>query len=98
MFDDTVHLIQKMLARPISVKRHNGYVYETPQYSFIVIAATLFSTLKEIKEFYKELTSKSLNIPTPIMAGVRTGTRQFASCCLIDVGDDLDSIYCPCNW
>jgi ribonucleoside-diphosphate reductase alpha chain len=55
--------------------------------------------LKEIKEFYKELTSKSLNIPTPIMAGVRTGTRQFASCCLIDVGDDLDSIYTrkPCN-
>jgi ribonucleoside-diphosphate reductase alpha chain len=89
----TIASYQKMLATYLVKNRHSGYVYETPQYSFIVIAAALFSTLKEIKEFYKELTSKSLNIPTPIMAGVRTGTRQFASCCLIDVGDDLDSIY-----
>jgi ribonucleotide reductase alpha subunit len=51
-----LHLIKK-LATYLVKNRHNGYVYETPQYSFIVIAATLFSTLKEIKEFYKELTN-----------------------------------------
>lgn len=73
--------------------RTTKYVYETPQYAYIIIAATLFDTIKEIKEFYKELTTKWLNIPTPIMAGVRTGTRQYASCTLIDIGDDLDSIY-----
>jgi ribonucleoside-diphosphate reductase alpha chain len=84
---------QKMHDTYLAKNRTTKYVYETPQYAFILIAATLFDTVKEIKEFYKELTNKSLNIPTPIMAGVRTGTRQFASCTLIDVGDDLDSIY-----
>lgn len=84
---------QKMHDTYLVRNRKTKYVYETPQYSFIIIAATLFDTLKEIKEFYKELTGKWLNIPTPIMAGVRTGTRQFASCTLIEIGDDLDSIY-----
>jgi ribonucleoside-diphosphate reductase alpha chain len=73
--------------------RTTNYVYETPQYAFVMIGVVLFNTLKEIKDFYRELTAKWLNIPTPIMAGVRTGTRQFASCCLIDIDDDLDSIY-----
>lgn len=84
---------QKMHATYLVRNRNTGYVYETPQFSFIIIAATLFDNIKDIKEFYKELTAKWLNIPTPIMAGVRTGTRQFASCTLIEIGDDLDSIY-----
>jgi ribonucleoside-diphosphate reductase alpha chain len=37
--------------------------------------------------------STRLNIPTPIMAGVRTPLRQFASCVLVDVDDTLDSIF-----
>lgn len=89
----TIASYKKMYETYLVKNRHTKYVYETPQYSFIVIALSLFDNIKEIREFYKELTSKSLNIPTPIMAGVRTGTKQFASCCLIDIGDDLDSIY-----
>lgn len=89
----TIASYQKMHATYLAKNRNTGYVYETPQYAFVIIAATLFSNIKEIKEFYKELTTKWLNIPTPIMAGVRTGTRQYASCTLIDVADDLDSIY-----
>lgn len=84
---------QKLHDTYLAKNRTTKYVYETPQYAYIIIAATLFDTIKEIKEFYKELTAKWLNIPTPIMAGVRTGTRQYASCTLIDIGDDLDSIY-----
>lgn len=89
----TIASYLKMHGTYLVKNRHTGYVYETPQYSFIVIAASLFDTIKEIKEFYNELNKKSLNIPTPIMAGVRTGTKQFASCTLIDIADDLDSIY-----
>lgn len=89
----TIASYLKMHGTYLVKNRHTGYVYETPQYSFIVIAAALFDTVKEIREFYNELNKKSLNIPTPIMAGVRTGTRQFASCTLIDIADDLDSIY-----
>lgn len=89
----TIASYQKMHSTYLVKNRTNGYVYETPQYAFIIISAVLFDTIKEIKEFYKELTSKWLNIPTPIMAGVRTGTRQYASCCLIEMDDDLDSIY-----
>ena len=33
-----------------------------------------------------------ISLPTPIMAGVRTPTRQFSSCVLIECGDSLDSI------
>ncbi|MED5270621.1 MAG: ribonucleoside-diphosphate reductase subunit alpha, partial [Pseudomonadota bacterium] len=33
------------------------------------------------------------NIPTPIMAGVRTPLRQYASCVLVDIDDTLDSIF-----
>ena len=84
---------QKMHSTYLVKNRTTNYVYETPQYAFVMIGAVLFNTLKEIKDFYRELTAKWLNIPTPIMAGVRTGTRQFASCCLIDIDDDLDSIY-----
>ncbi|EBW1656355.1 ribonucleoside-diphosphate reductase subunit alpha, partial [Salmonella enterica subsp. enterica serovar Typhimurium] len=33
-----------------------------------------------------------ISLPTPIMAGVRTPTRQFSSCVLIECDDSLDSI------
>ncbi len=79
--------------------RSSGKVYETPQFMYIMIALTIFqeypkeTRLSYVKRYYDAISKHRLNIPTPIMAGVRTPLRQFASCVLIDVDDTLDSIF-----
>ena len=76
-----------------------GEVYETPQFMYMMIAATLFQDddkfyrLKYVKKYYDAISKHKINIPTPIMGGVRTPLRQFASCVLVDVDDTLDSIF-----
>jgi len=79
--------------------RSTGTVYETPQFMYILIAATLFSNypkdtrLSYVKRYYNAISKHKINIPTPVMAGVRTPLRQFASCVLVDSDDTLDSIF-----
>jgi ribonucleoside-diphosphate reductase alpha chain len=78
--------------------RSSGEVYETPQYMYMMIAATLFQNytkdrLEYVRRYYNAISKHKINIPTPIMAGVRTPLRQFASCVLVDVDDTLDSIF-----
>ena len=72
--------------------------YETPQMLYMMVAATLFMNypndkrLKYVKDYYDAISQFYISLPTPIMAGVRTPTRQFSSCVLIESGDSLDSI------
>ena len=79
--------------------RSSGKVFETPQYMYMLIAATLFAHYPKetrmgyIKRYYDAVSKFKINIPTPVMAGVRTPLRQFASCVLVDVDDTLDSIF-----
>ena len=79
--------------------RSSGEVYETPQQMYIMIAATLFQTypketrLDYVRRYYNAISKHRINIPTPIMAGVRTPLRQFASCVLVDADDTIDSIF-----
>ena len=79
--------------------RSTGTVYETPQFMYIMIALTIFAEypketrLSYVKRYYDAISKHKINIPTPIMAGVRTPLRQFASCVLVDVDDTLDSIF-----
>ena len=79
--------------------RSNGKVYETPQFMYMMIALTIFrdypkaNRMSYVKRYYDAISKHRLNIPTPIMAGVRTPLRQFASCVLVDVDDTLDSIF-----
>ena len=79
--------------------RSTGQVYETPQFMYIMIALTIFAEypketrLSYVKRYYNAISRHRINIPTPIMAGVRTPLRQFASCVLVDVDDTLDSIF-----
>ena len=79
--------------------RSGGGVYETPQFMYIMIALTIFrdypkeTRLSYVKRYYDAISKHKINIPTPIMAGVRTPLRQFASCVLVDVDDTLDSIF-----
>ena len=85
--------------------RSTKQIYETPQMLYMMIALTLFETsgkdeegkvnwerMKWVKEFYDAISQFYISLPTPIMAGVRTPTRQFSSCVLIESGDSLDSI------
>ena len=77
--------------------RRTKQIYETPQVLYMMIAATLFSGYKDermkyVKEYYDAISQFYISLPTPIMAGVRTPTRQFSSCVLIESGDSLDSI------
>ena len=79
--------------------RSTGDVYETPQFMYIMIALTIFKNypketrLSYVRRYYDAISKHKINIPTPIMAGVRTPLRQFASCVLVDVDDTLDSIF-----
>jgi ribonucleoside-diphosphate reductase alpha chain len=79
--------------------RSTNEVYETPQFMYIMIALTIFrdypkeTRMEYVRRYYNAVSQHRLNIPTPIMAGVRTPLRQFASCVLIDVDDSLDSIF-----
>ena len=79
--------------------RSSGGVYETPQFMYMMIALTIFqeypkdTRMSYVKRYYDAISRHRLNIPTPIMAGVRTPLRQFASCVLVDVDDTLDSIF-----
>ena len=79
--------------------RSTGQHYESPQQMYIMIAATLFANyptetrLDYVRRYYNAISTHKINIPTPIMGGVRTPIRQFASCVLVDIDDTLDSIF-----
>ena len=79
--------------------RSSGGVYESPQFMYVMIALTVFQDypkdkrLSYVHRYYNAISKHKINIPTPIMAGVRTPLRQFASCVLVDVDDTLDSIF-----
>ena len=79
--------------------RSTGILYETPQYMYIMVAATLFqdypknSRLEYVQRYYTATSKGKINLPTPVLAGVRTPMRQFASCVLVDVDDTLDGIF-----
>jgi len=79
--------------------RSGGGVYETPQFMYMMIALTIFAEypketrMSYVRRYYDAISKHKINIPTPIMAGVRTPLRQFASCVLVDVDDTLDSIF-----
>ena len=79
--------------------RSSGKLYETPQFMYILISAVLFkdypkeNRLNYVKKYYDAISQFKISIPTPIMAGVRTPLRQFASCVLVDSDDTLPSIF-----
>ena len=91
--------IRQVVDKYLVQDRSTGEVFETPQFMYMMIAATLFQDddkfyrLKYVKKYYDAISKHKINIPTPIMGGVRTPLRQFASCVLVDVDDTLDSIF-----
>lgn len=78
--------------------RSSGKIYETPQFAYMLIGMCLHQDedlekrRKYVKDFYDAASLKQISLPTPILAGVRTPTRQFSSCVKIEAGDSLESI------
>jgi len=85
--------LQQMIDKYLVKNRSTGSIYETPQFAYMAIAMCLFDNVDDVKSAYDAYSTHKINLPTPIMAGVRTNIRQFASCVLVDVDDNLDGIF-----
>ena len=91
--------LRQIVDKYIVQDRSNGKLFESPQYMYMLIASVLFKNYPEekrlqyVKKYYDAISTFKINIPTPIMAGIRTPLRQFASCVLVDSDDTLDSIF-----
>ncbi len=98
-FDFTYAGLRQVMDKYLVQDRSSGQIYETPQYMYMMIAATLFcnyskeTRLNLVKRYYDAISTFKINIPTPVMSGVRTPIKQYASCVLVDVDDTLSSIF-----
>lgn len=90
--------VKQLEGKYLVQNRVTGQIYESAQFLYILVAACLFAhypkstRLDYVKRFYDAISTFKISLPTPIMAGVRTPTRQFSSCVLIECDDSLDSI------
>ena len=91
--------LRQVVDKYLCQDRSSGEIFETPQFMYMMIAATLFANYPKedrmhyLRRYYDATSLFRINIPTPVMAGVRTPVRQFASCVLVDSDDTLDSIF-----
>jgi ribonucleoside-diphosphate reductase alpha chain len=90
--------LQQMCDKYLVQDRITHKIFETPQLAYMTIAMTLFQTypstvrLQYVFKCYDYISKFKISLPTPILAGVRTPLRRYASCCLIDVDDNLASL------
>ena len=91
--------LRQVIDKYLVQDRSNGEVFETPQFMYMMIAATVFADYPKekrmtyVKKYYDAISQFKINIPTPVMAGVRTPLKQYASCVLVDIDDTLPSIF-----
>ncbi|QCI18737.1 class 1a ribonucleoside-diphosphate reductase subunit alpha [Buchnera aphidicola] len=90
--------VKQLEGKYLLQNRITGKIYESAQFLYILISACLFSKypknirMNYIQRFYNAISTFKISLPTPIMSGVRTPTRQFSSCVLIECADNLNSI------
>ncbi|WP_298972015.1 class 1a ribonucleoside-diphosphate reductase subunit alpha [uncultured Psychrobacter sp.] len=90
--------VEQMAGKYLVQDRVTKRVYESPQFLYMLVGMCLFANydkterLSYVKRFYDATSQFKISLPTPIMSGVRTPSRQFSSCVLIECGDSLDSI------
>jgi ribonucleoside-diphosphate reductase alpha chain len=91
--------LRQVIDKYLVQDRSNNQVFETPQFMYMLIAATIFANypknkrMSYVKKYYDAISQFKINIPTPVMAGVRTPLKQYASCVLVDIDDTLPSIF-----
>lgn len=90
--------LRQVVDKYLVQNRKTKKIYEMPQEMFMSIGIYMFqnypkhSRLRFIKKFYDLISTHKISLPTPIISGVRTNRKQFASCCLIDVEDTTNSL------
>ena len=90
--------VEQMAGKYLVQDRVTKTVYESPQFLYVLVGMCLFASYDKaermdyVKRFYDATSQFKISLPTPIMSGVRTPSRQFSSCVLIECGDSLDSI------
>ena len=90
--------IKQLCDKYLIKNRVTGTIFETPQFAYALIAAYAFinypkdTRLEYVHRFYNATSKHKINLPTPIMAGLRTTSKSYASCCLIGVDDNKESI------
>lgn len=90
--------VKQLEGKYLVQNRVTGQIFESPQQLYMLVSACLFSGYDKayrmdlVKRFYDAVSNFKISLPTPIMSGVRTPTRQFSSCVLIEGGDSLDKI------
>ena len=98
-YDFTYAGLRQVMDKYLVQDRSSGEIYETPQFMYMMIAATIFAKypkekrMSYVKKYYDATSKFKINIPTPVMAGVRTPVKQYASCVLVDIDDTLPSIF-----
>jgi len=98
-YDFTYAGLRQVIDKYLVQDRSTGKIYESPQFMYMMIAATLFAKypknkrMSYVKKYYDAISTFKINIPTPVMAGVRTPLKQYASCVLVDIDDTLPSIF-----
>ena len=91
--------LRQVIDKYLVQDRSSGKVFETPQFMYMLISATMFADYPKekrmtyVKKYYDAISQFKINIPTPVMAGVRTPLKQYASCVLVDTDDTLPSIF-----
>lgn len=89
--------VEQMMGKYLVQDRVTKTVFESPQFLYMLVGMCLFADYGDdrmdyVKRFYDATSNFYISLPTPIMSGVRTPTRQFSSCVLIECDDNLDSI------
>lgn len=90
--------VKQLEGKYLVQNRVSGEIYESAQFLYMLVSACLYANYPKetrmdyVRRFYDAVSEFKISLPTPIMAGVRTPTRQFSSCVLIETGDSLDSI------
>jgi ribonucleoside-diphosphate reductase alpha chain len=91
--------LRQVIDKYLVQDRSNGEIFETPQFMYMMISASVFMNYPKekrmtyVKKYYDAISQFKINIPTPVMAGVRTPLKQYASCVLVDTDDTLPSIF-----
>ena len=91
--------LRQVIDKYLVQDRSSGKIFETPQFMYMLISATMFADYPKekrmtyVKKYYDAISQFKINIPTPVMAGVRTPLKQYASCVLVDTDDTLPSIF-----
>jgi ribonucleoside-diphosphate reductase alpha chain len=89
---------EQMRKKYLVQNRKTKQIFESFQFPYIMVASLLFANypknirLKYVKKYYDLISKHYISLPTPIMAKLRSKTKQFSSCTLIESGDSLKSI------